>query len=365
MAGDMEGVGPARGGVDPGRALSDDRERHGGNAIVRFGLWYHLRNPARWRRSSHELYAATLDQIVAAEQMGYDSVWTSEHHFTDDGYLPSSLLFLAAAAARTSRVRLGTLVLLLPLHNPLRVAEDAAVVDLISNGRLDLGVAAGYRVEEFLVFGVPHRERGSRLEEGVEILRRAWADGRFWYAGKHFHYSDVEVTPKPIQRPHPPLWMGGQSPQAVRRAARLGCHLLPSSGIGFDAVALYHDALREYGRDPAEYRIGCFRSLYCCEDAQQGWNEVKEHLLYQHNLYRRWYREAGDSQVPELASPDDLSRQTYIVGTPEHCERAIRDLQREFRFDEFIFWAFPPGFSVERATRSLALFAREVVPRFR
>lgn len=332
---------------------------------MKFGVWYHLRNPAPWRRDPGKLYAATLDQIVVAEELGYDSVWTSEHHFTEDGYLPSSLLFLAAAAARTSRVRLGTLILLLPLHHPLRVAEDAAVLDLISGGRLDLGVAAGYRVEEFEVFGVPHAERGSRVEEGIEVLRGAWAEGPFTYEGKHFRYRDVNVTPKPLQQPHPPLWMGGQSKPAIRRAARLGCHLLPSSTTDFDLVRFYHDALRQHGRDPADYRMKCFRPLYCTADGARGWEEVKSHLLYQHNLYRRWYRQAGDSEAPELSNPDDLPRQTYIVGTPDDCERAIRELQQQLPFDEFVFWSHPPGFPVERATASLELFAREVIPRFR
>ena len=106
---------------------------------MKFGIWYYLRNPERWKQPAQGLYRKTLDQIVAAEKLGYDSVWVSEHHFTDDGYMPSSLLFLAAVAARTTRIRLGTLILLLPLHHPLRVAEDAAVLDILSNGRVDLG----------------------------------------------------------------------------------------------------------------------------------------------------------------------------------------------------------------------------------
>jgi probable F420-dependent oxidoreductase len=331
---------------------------------MRFGLWYHLRNPPRWNTPAASLYADTLRQISLAEALGYDSIWTSEHHFTEDGYLPSSLLFLAAAAARTERVRLGTLILLLPLHHPLRVAEDAAVLDLISGGRLDLGVAAGYRVEEFDVFGVPHSERGPRVDEALTILRGAWAEGPLTHEGRAFAFDSVNVTPKPAQHPLP-LYMGGQSKPAIRRAAKHGCHLLPSSTTDFDLVPFYHAALREYGRDPSEFRIKTFRPLYCCEDAEKGWNEVKEHWLYQHNLYRRWYREAGDSTAPELTSADDLPRANYIVGTPDECERAIRQLHREMPFDEFIFWATPPGMSVATSTRSVELFAREVAPRFR
>src|SRR5260370_784838 len=164
---------------------------------MKFGVWYHLRNPDRWRQPPAMLYAQTLDQIVAAETLGFDSVWTSEHHFVDDGYLPSTLLFLAAAAARTRRMRIGTLILLLPLHHPLRVAEDAAVLDLISGGRLDLGVAAGYRVEEFEVFRVPHGDRGRRMSEALAILQGAWGDGPFSFEGRDFQYHSVNVTPQP------------------------------------------------------------------------------------------------------------------------------------------------------------------------
>lgn len=332
---------------------------------MRFGVWYHLRNPQRWRQPPAELYAQTLEQIVAAEALGFDSTWTSEHHFTDDDYLPSSLLFLAAVATRTTRLRLGTLILLLPLHQPLRVAEDAAVLDLISGGRLDLGVAAGYRVEEFEVFGVPHRERGRRMDEALAILQGAWGDGAFSFEGRDFSYREVNVTPKPLQRPGPPLWMGGQSRAAIQRAARFGCHLLPSSTTDFDLVSTYHEALRANGRDPNEYRIKCFMPLFCTNDPERDWQELKEHFLYQHNLYRRWYSDAGDSTAPELTSADELPRKSYIVGTPDECAAAIRTLHNEMPFEEFIFWTHPPGFPVASSTRSLELFANEVIPQFR
>ena len=173
---------------------------------MKFGLWYHLRNPPQWKEPWDTLYSRALEQIGAAETLGYDSVWTSEHHFVEDGYLPSSLVFLAAAAGRTDRLRLGTLVLLLPLHDPIRVAEDTAVLDLLSGGRVDLGVAAGYRVEEFEVFGVPHRERGKRMDEAVAILRGAWSKGRFSFKGSFFDVDDVDVTPKPLQHPLPEVY---------------------------------------------------------------------------------------------------------------------------------------------------------------
>lgn len=332
---------------------------------MKFGIWYHLRNPEAWRQPPEQLYRQTLGQIVKAESLGFDSVWVSEHHFTEDGYLPSLLLFLAAAAARTTRLRLGTSILLLPLHHPLRVAEDAAVLDIISGGRLDLGVAVGYRVEEFSGFQVPRRERGRRLDEAIEILRGAWGGEAFSHAGPHFSFANISVTPKPLQPGGPPLWIGGESRAAIRRAARLGCHLLPSPSEEFDVVAVYRQALREYGRDPAHFHIKSFQTMFCSEDPARAWAELKPHFLYQHNLYRRWYREAGDSDATDASDAKALSRESYFVGTPDGCAEAIRAAQRKLDTDEFVFWAGPPGYPLESATRSLELFAREVIPRFR
>ena len=331
---------------------------------MKFGLWYHFRNPAPWRRPWEHLYAEVLEQIAWADELGYDSMWTSEHHFVDDGYLPSSLVRLAAVAARTERMRLGTLILLLPLHHPLRIAEDAAVVDVLSGGRLDLGVSVGYRVKEFEGFETPHNRRGKVMDEAMQILTRAWQPGAFSFHGEYWSFDDVDVTPKPLQDPMP-VWMGGQSMPAIRRAARFGCGLLPSSTTPFDIETAYHGALRAAGRDPADFSMKGFRPLYCCEDAEQGWREIREHYLYQHNDYRRWYREAGDSDSPDLEDPEKLPRDTYICGTPDDCEAAIRELRTQFPFDEFVFWAFPPGFPVQKATRSIQLFHDEVIPRFR
>ncbi len=331
---------------------------------MRFGVWYHFRNPSAWSRPWGELYPAILDQITLAEELGYDSMWTSEHHFIDDGYLPSSLTMLAAVAARTQRMRLGTLILLLPLHHPLRVAEDAAVVDILSGGRLDLGVAVGYRVKEFEGFEVSHERRGRVMDEAMEILTRAWQPGPFSFHGEYWNFDDLEVTPKPLQSPMP-LWIGGQSKPAIRRAARFGCGLLPSSTTPFDVQKAYHDALRSAGRDPADHSMKCFRALYCCEDAEHGWREIRDHYLYQANDYRRWYREAGDAVDPDLEDAEQLDRGNFICGTPNDCEAAIRRLREQIPFEEFVHWAFPPGFPVDKASRSLELFAREVMPRFR
>src|SRR6266446_5064045 len=139
---------------------------------IRFGLWYDFRNPSQWHQSPDQLYAATLDQIAWGENHGFDDVWLSEHHFIEDGYLPSILPVAAAIAARTKRIRIASGVLLMPFQNPVRLAEDIAVVGIISGGRFELGVGVGFKLEEFESFGVPFKDRGSRTNPSLDIMRR-------------------------------------------------------------------------------------------------------------------------------------------------------------------------------------------------
>ena len=165
---------------------------------MKFGLWYDFRNPQRQRWP--DLYGELLDQIEWADSAGFESVWLSEHHVTDDGYMPSVFVMLAAIAGRTRKLRLGTAVCLAPLHHPIRLAEDVAVVDVLSGGRVELGLAPGYRPFEFDVLGVPRRERGVRTDETVEILRMAWTGESFSYSGRVFDLRDVVVQPVPLAR---------------------------------------------------------------------------------------------------------------------------------------------------------------------
>src|SRR5256885_3744397 len=178
-----------------------------------FGLLTCQRFPGDLR-SDVELYADALDLAVYAEELGFDSVWTSEHHFLDDGYAPSLLPLCAAIAARTSRVEIGTGLLLIPLHDPIRVAEDAATVDLISGGRLILGLGLGWRAEEFEGFGVSLTERAQRLERAVAVLRGAWAGEPVASAG-----TEGIVTPRPAPAGRPAGWVGRWAGPGVRRAA--------------------------------------------------------------------------------------------------------------------------------------------------
>jgi alkanesulfonate monooxygenase SsuD/methylene tetrahydromethanopterin reductase-like flavin-dependent oxidoreductase (luciferase family) len=332
------------------------------------GVWFDFRNPARWRLPWDQLCAETLDLVQLAEQLGYHSAWFSEHHFTDEGYLPSLPAALAAAAARTTRLRLGTGILLAPLAHPLRLAEEAAFLDQLSGGRIDLGLAPGYRPSEFEILGVPHRQRGTRTDEAIEVMQAAWqaaqAGEPVTHHGRHYSFTGVPVTPPPHQAGGPPLWVGGSSNAAARRAGRYGCHFMPDSGAPPAVYQEYSAALTAHGRDPAGYRVQTNRVIYVCDDPEQGWDEVKEHYLYVFNTYRRWFAEAGDFAAlgPGLDSADQLSRDLHLVGTPDMVLSRLRELEARFPVSDLIFWARPPGLPAGRCARSLELFAAHVLP---
>ena len=164
---------------------------------VNYGLWYDFRNPPQWHQPFEAFYAERFGQIAAAEAMGFGSCWLTEHHFCEDGYTPSPLVLASAIAARTEQMQLGTNLMLLPLHDPVRVAEDAATLSLVSGGRFDLGVGIGYRQLEFDQFQRKLSHRPSLVEEGIEILRRAWSGEPVNFTGKRFEVGDLRVTPVP------------------------------------------------------------------------------------------------------------------------------------------------------------------------
>ncbi len=330
---------------------------------MKFGLWYDFRNPASAGRSNAELYAATLDQIVRAEELGFDDIWLSEHHFIDDGYLPSCLPMAAAIAARTTRVTIGTNVLLMPFHDPVRLAEDCAVVDIISNGRFIFGPAVGYRLEEFATFNVNRSHRGSITEEAVEIMRKCWTEDEFSFHGRHFHYDNVRCTPKPVQRPIP-VWIGATAGEALRRAARIGDGLLG----GGPARADYVEHLREYGKDTEHPAIASTAQwLFCSDDPERDWTVLRPHALYQLQNYASWFKAAGQPAFgdPPVDEADLESRGLYLCGTPAQIIDAIRAAHAAAPFDRHFFWAVWPGVDPAMASASIELFAREVIPALR
>jgi len=335
---------------------------------MRVGTIVGFQNPVPWRVDWTELYSSTLEFVREAERLGFDQVWLTEHHFADDGYCPALLPVAAAIAAQTSRIRIGTKVLLMPFHDPLRLAEDAAVVDVISGGRLELGIAAGYRREEFSGFGIDRAERAARTREGVAALERALTGDIFCFDGRFSRYESARVSPPPVQSPVP-IWMGGRSSTAIKRAAAMGYHLALADFDEELCVAdcrAYAEALIEHGRNPGEHRVVAVTSLFVDEDPERARAMAAPHIRYQQGQYQRWFGEASDRRPEPLAADQTADLPSgCLVGTPEHVLEAIKAARARMRFTDFSFWTLLPGMALDTALPSLELFAERVLPALR
>jgi len=334
-----------------------------------FGVWHDFRQGLPWAGEWPPFYRECLEEVVVAERLGFEQVWLTENHFVDDGYLPSPMVVAGAIAVRTERIRIGINVVVLPLHHPLRVAEDAAVVDLLSGGRFTLGVGVGYVQNEFETFGVDRTHRPSLLEEGIAVIRQAWDEGRIGFVGKRWSFADLPIGPRPTRRI--PIYVGGAAPAAIDRAARLGDGFLASRNVATAGNAAYVEsyrllqaALRRHGRSPADcaFVVGCH--VYVHDDPRRAWADVAPGLAYQVNQYLRWGTDA-DQPKPSPVRVDDLNPENYFVGTPEQvAERLIR-LYREAPYNHLCFWARLPGLSHEQAVGSMRRFSENVVPHVR
>ncbi|HJP41238.1 MAG TPA: LLM class flavin-dependent oxidoreductase [Dehalococcoidia bacterium] len=334
--------------------------------MIEFGLIYDFRNPPEWETPAAELYAETLDHIQAAEAIGFPIAWLTEHHFIDDSYLPSCLAMAAAVAARTKSITIGTAVLLLPLHDPIRVAEDGAVVDAISGGRLRLGVGLGYKGEEFGSFGINLKHRPRRMDEGIEVIRKAWSEGPSSFAGRHFNFSDISVTPKPVQKPLPEIWVAGRSEPAVRRAAKLGDGLI--AGGGPELYEIYRSARAEAGATgPAS--IAAFGGSYAAEDPEKANAECGPHSAYRARRYAEWYGQAGDLesdrtwlQALESGSAPEAERALFnAFRTPDEVVEEVRELEAAGVTSLLFFGTFP-GLRPSATIPYLETLANKVIP---
>jgi len=329
-----------------------------------FGLWYSLRNPAQWARPYPEIYAQTLRQIAWAETIGYDDVWLTEHHFCEDGHAPSILPLAAAVAARTERIRIGTSVLLLPLYHPVRVAEDAATIDILSNGRFELGVGVGYRPQEFKGLGLRSQDRGARMDEGLEIIRALWRGETVDYRGKHFQIEGAKLAPMPVQAP-PPLWIGGFAPASAKRAALIGDGYL-GTGDMTELVKIYREERARLGKDGPGRLVGGHFWLMVSRDPARTLRDVGPHVLYQIEMYNKWLGEAGQALFPPVSDPAQLVDMGILqILTPQHAVDAIAAYAEATGIERYYTWTVPPGYAEERMNEHLQLFAEEVIPKFR
>ncbi len=343
---------------------------------LKFGILFPFRNPPHAKVPWEQLYREHLDLAADSEALGYDNIWLTEHHFVDDGYSPSLLPIAAALAARTRTIRIGTFLILLPLHNPVRIAEDTATVDLISNGRFDLGVGLGYRREEFGDQGISHTERGARLKEGIAIIQRLLRDEEVTIDGKFSKLNKIRIVPPALQRPHPPIWLGAIAPKAIERAAEMGFHF---QAVGPHALdELYDVALEKYGRNPKDFNIAQLRACYVAPSREQAWEQAAEGVHYMASCYAKWFAEAndkpGDDKAGEgIPAVDEMIKsqsfsffgEDAIVGTPKDAAEMISDYVNRGRLTHMVMAMALPGLAPHLARSSMDLFAKEVMSLFR
>lgn len=330
---------------------------------IKFGYMLDFRNPPGSPLGFAELYKEMFRQIEFADQAGLDSIWITEHHFTDDGYLAATMPMLAAIASRTRRVTIGTYVLLAPFYHPLRLAEDAATIDVLSGGRLRLGIGTAYRDEEFQGFEVSRKYRLGRTLETIEILRRAWTGERFSFEGKHFRFHDVRVLPRPVSSPHPELLWAGMTERAIQRGAEIGLSF--ACNLGLHEVELYRNALRNQGKDPANFNIVRSAVVQIADSADQAWADIEQPAMYQAALYGKWLAEGmrGDQEWI-LPNPARLRRNS-VLGTPSEVAQQLSRMIERTPMTELILNMQPPGLAPAKAMRSLERFVAEVLPALR
>jgi alkanesulfonate monooxygenase SsuD/methylene tetrahydromethanopterin reductase-like flavin-dependent oxidoreductase (luciferase family) len=333
---------------------------------LRFGIVHDFRCPPGTDIPMPRVYAETFEQIELAEQWGLELCWFTEHHFLDDGYLPNFVPVAGAAAARTTTMRFSTDICLLPFRHPLRLAEDLAVLDNISNGRMELGAGMGYAAHEFAGFGTPLSRRVSLTEETLEILRLAWTGERFSFAGKRWTVDDVLVTPHPVQPGGPPLWIAATSRAGAARAARFDTNLLPQ-GPRQVVLQPWQEAVRAAGRRPEDYRVGIIRGVFVTDDVERDWPPIAAAENYRRDVYVRIIKASADhgARPPGRREPIPLNPLEWTVGSVEHCVAELSGFIRDHQITDLVTWGGPPGLAPSVMNPSLERFATEVVPALR
>jgi alkanesulfonate monooxygenase SsuD/methylene tetrahydromethanopterin reductase-like flavin-dependent oxidoreductase (luciferase family) len=326
--------------------------------MTTFSLRYDLRAPAFGKADAAALYAAALEQAEWADRLGFAAVTLSEHHGSPDGYLPSPLVMAAAIAARTRNLRISIAALIAPLHDPVRIAEDMAVVDVISNGRLIPILGGGYVQSEFEAFGRKLQSRASYMDEIVPFLERAWTGEPFQWKGR-----TVRVTPRPVQRPRPPILMGGSSRPAALRAAKFADGFLPSLPHVFD---MFREERKRLGKpDPGPMPPSLnLNFLHVADDPDRAWQQIAPHALHETNAYGRWIAEAGGAGPYKQAASADELRKTgaYCVWTPEELIAKLKALGPHA---SLALHPLMGGLDPELAWQSLHLVESKVIPALR
>jgi alkanesulfonate monooxygenase SsuD/methylene tetrahydromethanopterin reductase-like flavin-dependent oxidoreductase (luciferase family) len=316
-------------------------------------------------KSHPQVYQEGLAQMEAAEALGFHTIWFTEHHFSAYGGSADPMIMATAAASRLKTARLGLGVSVLPFHHPLQLAEQAAMVDILSGGRLEFGVGRGSQRYEYERLGVPIEDKGARFEEAMDILRKAWTEDAFAYEGAYYRFPATTVYPRPLQRPHPPIWIASTTPPTLQYAVKhrypvLGSALLTLSRAK-EYYAQYQSMLAEDGQDPATAVFALSRRTYVSEDRAEV-RQVAERCAAFHYA---WAKQMGIAKVGPHGDLtfDELFDSSYLFGTPEECLGILEELRAMGIHDIICNLNFAGMLEHRQALRSMELFASKVMAR--
>jgi len=363
---------------------------------LKLGLWYIesslVSSHEKETSASSELLVNNfVEEVCLAEKQGFEEVMASEHHFSQVWW-PSPLIVALAAALKTSRIKIGTSVALLPLYNPVRMAEEGAMIDVLSKGRLILGVGQGYRPPEFNAFATPLELRGRRTEEGVKIIRRLWTESNVNITSKHWPGIEVRketLVPRPVQKPRPPIWIAGWAGErGVRRAARLvatgdGIDKWFADTLGFPEMRKmltpYVDELKKYNQEYSEGTSPVLmdEAYISTSDEATSWDEVKPHLMHTYRVYQEWSHYPPDLsgetterdrdymklKLEEIVT--DTVKPRMILGPPDSCIEKIERWQREFKINHLVLRIHQHGLPHAKILDEIRLFGQKVIPYFK
>lgn len=313
-------------------------------------------------------YADALEEVIRAEDLGFDSVWMEEHHAVTNHYWPSPLPVLAGFATRTSRMTLGTDILVAAFYHPVRLAEDVALLDVISKGRMTLGIAIGYKPDEFALYGVDMEKRGARFEEQLTVMRGLWTQEHVRFQGRYYTV-DGRLEPKPVAKPHPPVWIGGWGDLTLKRAARLADNWIPGPTADLrrlvEGKRTFLENRKAAGRTEPITEWPLTRDVIIADTDAQARALAEEHIMV---AYRREY--AGGWRHPFIDASiatdlDRLMEDRFIIGGPKQCVAKIGRFVEQYGMTHLICRLFFPGMPHRHIMRELELLAREVMPAFR
>jgi alkanesulfonate monooxygenase SsuD/methylene tetrahydromethanopterin reductase-like flavin-dependent oxidoreductase (luciferase family) len=352
---------------------------------MKVGSYFFIQSPPG--RSSSEIIRDEVDQMVLTEELGFDSVWLTEHHYADYGLSSAPSVLLATLAARTERVKLGMAVYVLPFHHPIRLAEETAMIDILSGGRLTVGIGRGNRPLEFSGHGVSLADSRSRTEEGVDVMLQAWTQERVNYEGKHWHFDNIPVYPKPFTQPHPPIAVAATSEESVRWTAKMGFQLL-NSGLTTPLETtlkqreLYAQALNETQEPEVAAdllsRWSVTKHMYIAPTDEEARRDAEPAERWYADAFARSLSAEGVKGLPDSAYQDaarikqrlsainfdELADGPLLIGSPETVARKVSELQAH-GVGELIMWMNFGGLDPAKVRRSMRLFASEVLPEVR